>query len=119
MLIQNATTDPRYNCGIDKKNNNNDQIDFVCRDALCVPIFSITADNRLKSYQSDKKQNASVIAVLQVQNKKSGIFTEDDFVTLNFIAGISGHMLKNAILYQEVFQTAKKKKYIGAAVSTS
>jgi HD-GYP domain-containing protein (c-di-GMP phosphodiesterase class II) len=78
--IEDACKSPLFHDGIDK------QTGYRTRTVLCVPI---------------KNREGKIIGVLQVLNKKSGIFTEYDSWLLNTFAVFAATAIENARLHED------------------
>ena len=92
--IPDAYQDSRFNKEFDKKSG------FVTRSILCLPIIS--QQNRL-------------LGVVQVLNKRGGVFTEEDE---SFLRAISTHLalaLQRAELVDSYVQTQKLQQYLKLA----
>ncbi len=79
--IPDAYLDPRFNKEIDAKTG------YRTRSILCMPI---------------KNTTGKIIGVIQVLNKKSGIFTSADEDFLEALTSQAGISLENASLYKEI-----------------
>ncbi|MEJ2633694.1 MAG: GAF domain-containing protein [Calditrichia bacterium] len=80
LNIENAYEDPRFNPGIDQ------QTGYRTQSVLTMPLSSKTGDT---------------IGIVQVLNKRNGIFTSQDEELLNAISQIAATTIENSILYQE------------------
>ena len=79
LIVQNASSDPRFFDGVDKISN------FVTRDILCVPVRT-----------KDK-----ILGSMEVINKHSGSFDLDDVLILTALANQVAVAIENARLYEE------------------
>jgi len=86
LLIADASKDPRFTGGIDRKTG------FRTRTLLCLPL------------KSPKK----VLGVLEVINRKDGLFDDSDVEFLMAMANQAAIAMENAILYQQL--RAEKNK---------
>ncbi len=80
LIIPNVQSDHRFSKSVDEKNS------FITRNMVCVPL----------------KTKDKVIGVLQVINKKKGLFDEDDREALIALANHVAIAIENASLYQEL-----------------
>ncbi len=80
IIVNNAEEDPRHFKQIDEDTG------FHTRSILCVPLLT-----------RDK-----IIGVLEVFNKKTGTFTEQDQLLLSYIANYAGIAIENARLHERV-----------------
>jgi len=80
IIVKNAEKDPRHFKQIDEDTG------FHTRSILCVPLLT-----------RDK-----IIGVLEVFNKKTGTFTEQDQLLLSYIANYAGIAIENARLHERV-----------------
>jgi GAF domain-containing protein len=81
VIINNAYEDPRFYPEVDKNTG------FQTRSILCVPLIN--------------RSNAC-IGTLQVLNKKTGDFTDDDRELLTYVANYVSIALENSMLYEEL-----------------
>ena len=81
VVINNAYEDPRFYPGVDKNTG------FQTKSILCVPLIN--------------RSNAC-IGTLQVLNKKTGDFTDDDRELLTYLANYVSIALENSMLYEEL-----------------
>lgn len=81
LNINNAYDDPRFNSAIDNKTG------FQTHSMLCQPL---------------KNADGEIIAVLQVLNSVTGLFTEEDENLLSAIGGQIAIALENRALYQSL-----------------
>jgi len=79
--IRDAYRDPRFNPEVDRKTG------YVTRTILCMPV------------RNEKKE---IIGVVQVLNKKSGIFTDGDERLLDALGSLIAIALENSRLFEEV-----------------
>ena len=79
--IEDAYADPRFNPEIDKRSG------FRTRSMLCMPLRNDSGD---------------VMGVMQVLNKLSGVFTEEDERLLNALGSQISISLENSRLYERV-----------------
>ena len=82
--IPDAYKDSRFNPEVDKKTG------FTTRSILCMPIFEPIKDDKIKP---------AIIGVLQVLNKKDGVFTKDDEELLGSLASQIAVTIINSRLY--------------------
>ena len=82
--IKDAYRDERFNPEIDKKTG------YRTRSILCMPIFEPL---------NEKKKKPAIIGVLQVLNKKDGVFGEEDEELLGILASQIAVTIINARLY--------------------
>ena len=82
MIVNNAQDDSRHFKKIDQKTG------FVTKSILCVPLLN----------------HKKIIGVLEVFNKKSGLFTLEDQLLLSSIANYAGIAIENARLHQSVVE---------------
>ncbi len=80
VIVNDAQDDPRHFKQIDKDTG------FVTQSILCVPLLT----------------HEKIIGVLEVFNKKSGRFTQEDQLLLSSIANYAGIAIDNARLHQNV-----------------
>ncbi len=92
--IADAYKDPRFNPAVDKKSG------YRTTSILCVPVL-------------DKMKK--VIAVLQILNKKSGVFTRKDQHFASVFADYISLAIQNARLYQEALERKKLESEIEVA----
>lgn len=85
--IPDAYKDDRFNAAIDKKTG------FRTRSILCMPIFEASID-------AEKEKN--IIGVLQILNKRSGVFEEDDEELLASMASQIAIAINNSNLYSRL-----------------
>lgn len=85
--IPDAYKDDRFNPEIDKKTG------FKTRSILCMPIFEAT---------NDARKNKNIIGVLQILNKKDGIFLENDEQLLASMASQIAIAINNSSLYSRL-----------------
>ena len=88
VITNNVSEDPRFFDGIDRKTG------FETRSILCVPLTD---------------RNAHCIGTLQVLNKKSGDFTDNDREILTYVAGSVSVALENALLYEHIKASDRTK----------
>jgi HD-GYP domain-containing protein (c-di-GMP phosphodiesterase class II) len=79
--IENAYTDPRFNQETDKRTG------YRTHSILCAPML-----NKL----------GEVIGVLQVLNKRDGVFTQEDEELLMALSSQATVAIENAILYEDI-----------------
>jgi len=92
--IPDAYADPRFNPDVDKRTG------YRTRNILCLPI---------------RNKAGKIIAALQLLNKKSGSFTDEDS---DFLLTLSGHMalaLENAQLHQQLVEKERMEKELALA----
>jgi len=85
--IPDAYKDDRFNPEIDKKTG------FTTRSILCMPIFEATNE-------ASKEKN--IIGVLQILNKRNGIFEENDEELLASMASQIAIAINNSNLYSKL-----------------
>jgi signal transduction histidine kinase len=88
-IVSDASSDPRFDAEVDAKTG------FKTRNILCVPLI-----NRQKE----------CVGTLQVLNKKTGNFTDDDVEMLSSIADYATIALENSRLYEELKSMNKAKE---------
>ncbi len=86
MNIPDAYSDPRFNRGVDQKTG------FRTRTILCMPI-SI---------------RGSVIGVVQMLNKRLGVFTSEDEASFEIFSGYCGLAIHHAKLYEQIRLSEQK-----------
>ena len=91
VIINNAYDDPRFFAGIDR------QTGFQTRSILCVPLI-------------DRK--GTCIGTMQVLNKRSGDFSDDDREILTYVAGSVSVALENSLLYEQLKASDKAKEKV-------
>ena len=94
VLIPDAYADPRFNPEVDKRTG------YRTRNILCLPI---------------RNKAGKIIAALQLLNKQSGPFVEED---AEFLLTLSGHMalaLENAQLHQALIDKERLEKELALA----
>jgi adenylate cyclase len=91
IIINDAYADPRFNKEIDKKTG------YRTRNILCAPIKT--------------KQN-EIIGVIQLLNKHTGDFWEDDLALLEAITSQASSALQNAQLFEEVQKAKAEEKQL-------
>jgi len=84
--IQDAYTDPRFDQTTDRKTG------YRTRSILCLPI---------------KNQAGDILGVIQVLNKRHGIFTDSDLDLLRALAPQIAIAIENAILFDEQNQQSR------------
>lgn len=92
--IPDAYADPRFNPEVDR------QTGYHTRNILCLPMHN---------------KAGKVIAALQLLNKRTGSFTDDD---VDFLMTLSGHMalaLENAQLHQQILDKERMEKELALA----
>lgn len=92
LNIPEAYDDDRFNQNIDKKLN------YRTKTILCMPM---------------RNRNGIIVGVIQVINKKEGVFNEEDENFLQSLASMSGISLENAWLYSEL------EKLLSSFIDTS
>ncbi|KAA3609985.1 MAG: GAF domain-containing protein [Calditrichaeota bacterium] len=85
--IPDAYKDDRFNPAIDKKTG------FKTRSILCMPIFEASKD-------AEKEKN--IIGVLQILNKREGVFEEEDEELLASMASQIAIAINNSNLYSKL-----------------
>jgi signal transduction histidine kinase len=88
-IVSDASSDPRFDAEVDAKTG------FKTRNILCVPLI-----NRQKE----------CVGTLQVLNKNTGNFTDDDVEMLSSIADYATIALENSRLYEELKSMNKAKE---------
>ncbi len=94
VCIPDAYSDPRFNPEVDKRTG------YITRNILCLPI---------------RNKTGKIIAVLQLLNKRTGPFTDED---TDFLLTLSGHMalaLENARLHQDLIDKERLEKEMALA----
>ncbi len=89
--IPDAYQDPRFNPEVDRKTG------FRTRSVLCMPI---------------RNRRGDIIGVLQVLNKKIGIFQQQDEDLLRAFAAQAGVILQNTLLNAEVDQRMRTSQML-------
>jgi HD-GYP domain-containing protein (c-di-GMP phosphodiesterase class II) len=87
LIIDDAYKDKRFNKSVDKKSG------FRTRQILCLPL---------------KNHAEETIAVIQLINKKEGLFDEDDFKLVDRLSSLVAIFIENSILlneYHEQYQS--------------
>jgi signal transduction histidine kinase len=90
LVVENADQDTRHFKAVDKKT------DFSTRNILCVPLILYD----------------QIIGVLEVINKRTGTFTQNDQDLLNSIASYAAIAIQNARLHENVL--AERDRVIAA-----
>ncbi len=85
--IPDAYKDDRFNPAIDKKTG------YKTRSILCMPIFEAT---------TDQNKERAIIGVLQILNKKDGVFEAEDEEMLASMASQIAIALNNTALYSRL-----------------
>ncbi len=85
--IPDAYKDDRFNPAIDKKTG------YKTRSILCMPIFEAT---------TDQTRERAIIGVLQILNKKDGVFEKEDEEMLASMASQIAIALNNTSLYSKL-----------------
>ena len=91
VIINNAYEDPRFFSGIDR------QTGFQTRSILCVPLADRTGES---------------IGTMQVLNKKTGDFNDEDREILTYVAGSVSVALENAVLYEQLKASDRAKEKV-------
>jgi adenylate cyclase len=102
IIINDAYADPRFNPEVDR------QTGYRTRNILCSPIRAISRGNE-------------TIGVIQLLNKKSGVFTENDLWLLGAFTSQSASALLKAQLFEEVQKAREEEQQmleVTTAVST-
>lgn len=86
--IKDAYSDPRFNHEIDKKTG------YKTKSILCMPLFNQT----------------SIIGVVQMVNKRNGLFTEDDEKAFEMFAVYCGLAVHHTKLYDKIKKSEQKYK---------
>lgn len=94
IILDDVYKDPRFNPANDQKTG------YVTRSMLVLPIMN---------------QQEVQIGVLQLINKRTGLFTDSDMEFAASLAGISAVAIENARLYEESLRTASIKKELSIA----
>lgn len=94
LLIDDAYLDPRFNPDFDRKTG------YRTRTILCVPI---------------RNKDERTIGVLQLLNKRDGLFTKDDLELIRSLSVHSAIALENARLYALERQSIAMEKELSAA----
>ncbi|MBZ5516551.1 MAG: GAF domain-containing protein [Acidobacteriia bacterium] len=79
--IKDAYQDPRFNPEVDRRTG------YHTRTILCMPL---------------RNETGEIIGVMQVLNKKEGVFTEEDEQFLNALGSQTAIALENSRLFEEV-----------------
>jgi len=85
--IPDAYKDPRFNPEIDKKTG------YTTRSILCMPIFQAS---------NDPNKTRNIIGVLQILNKRNGVFENNDEELLASIASQIAISINNSNLYSQL-----------------
>ena len=91
VIINNAYEDPRFFAGIDRRTG------FVTRSILCVPLID---------------RNADCIGTMQVLNKKTGDFNDEDREILSYLASFVTVALENSVLYERLKASDRAKEKV-------
>ncbi|NUQ82433.1 MAG: SpoIIE family protein phosphatase [Bacteroidetes bacterium] len=94
IILDDVYQDPRFNPANDQKTG------YVTRSMLVLPIMN---------------QQQDQIGVLQLINKRNGVFTDSDQEFAASLAGISAVAIENARLYEESLRSASIKKELSIA----
>jgi signal transduction histidine kinase len=89
MVVSDTSTDPRFDAEVDRKTG------FQTRNILCVPLI-----NRKKE----------CVGTIQVLNKNTGNFTQDDVEMLTSLSDYATIALENSMLYEELKAMNKAKE---------
>ena len=89
LIISDVYNDPRFYSGIDQKTG------FKTRNILCVPLVN---------------RKNECIGTLQVLNKKTGDFIEDDRETLIYVANYVTVAIENSKLYEDLKASDRAKE---------
>jgi adenylate cyclase len=95
--IPEAYDDPRFNKEIDKKTG------YRTKTILCMPV---------------KEQSGHITGVIQVLNKKEGIFTAEDEELLDAFCVQASIAIKNATLFEEVLYMKNYNESILSSIAT-
>ena len=79
IVVNDAAKDPRFNNQMDKASG------FITRSLMCVPMFVET----------------ELVGVVEVLNKKEGVFNEDDSVILESLASLAAVSINNARMSED------------------
>lgn len=94
IILDDVYQDPRFNPTHDQKTG------YVTKSMLVLPIMN---------------QQQDQIGVLQLINKRNGVFTDSDQEFAASLAGISAVAIENARLYEESLRSASIKKELSIA----
>jgi len=97
--IEDAYNDSRFDPTTDKKTG------YITRNILCVPIFE-------SSKEEKKKKN--IIGVLQILNKRNGVFNKDDEKLLASIASQVAVSVNNSRLYTRLEKKMNEQELLFA-----
>jgi signal transduction histidine kinase len=97
--IKDAYNDDRFDPSVDKKTG------YKTRSMLCMPIFESA-----KEEQSKKR----IIGVLQILNKRDGVFTEDDEELLASIGSQVAITVNNSRLYTRLEKKVEEQELLFA-----
>ncbi len=92
--ISDAYADPRFNPDVDKRTG------YRTRTILCMPV---------------RDETRKIVGVIQVLNKKGGIFTADDELLLDALGSQAAIALENSRMFEEVLNM---KNYNESMLST-
>ncbi|MBA4311384.1 MAG: hypothetical protein C0417_02025 [Chlorobiaceae bacterium] len=97
LNIEEAYTDPRFNPAIDKKSG------YRTKSILCMPL---------------KNKEKKIVGVLQLLNKRKGIFTQDDEHFLRALSIHAAIAIENARLYEseKAFQQMREEVRLAAKI---
>ena len=89
LILSDVYNDPRFYPGIDQKTG------FKTKNILCVPLVN---------------RRQECIGTLQVLNKKTGDFTEDDREVLTYVSNYVTVAIENAKLYEDLKASDRAKE---------
>jgi len=96
--IPDAYADDRFNQEVDKKSG------YRTKSILCMPI------------KGDEKSNYAIIGVIQVINKKMGVFDEEDENIMDSFLSIAGPILQSSQLFHRSESTEDGNEFSGKAL---
>ena len=97
VIIPDAYADPRFDQDVDRRTG------FRTRQILCAPV-------RIASQE--------VIGVIQLLNRREGIFGDGDLALLNSITSQAAAALVNARLFEQVIQSQREEQRVREMIQT-
>ena len=88
LLVPDVSQDPRFYADVDKRTK------AQTRELLCAPL----------------RTRSGTIGVIQLRNKLTGVFTQDNLTFLHALAGSIAIAIENAQLYQQTRQSEARLK---------
>jgi putative nucleotidyltransferase with HDIG domain len=95
-LAADARSDPRFSSSIDRKSG------FQTRSVLTVPL----------QFYDNESATRTLVGVLQLLNKRDGLFTCDDAAKLESMGGFAATILTKSKLYERL-----RRQYVGTVAS--